>query len=235
MPALIALFGTGSNSLCCCIILFVFLVGLTGNYGMGKSTVLPLFKKFGALTINTDEIVGSLLKERDALKKIKGLLGREVFLENGSLNTKSVADVIFHNDSLRRSLEDILHPLVFERINLLLDEIGDGDRIIVIEIPLLFERGYESRFDKTVTVYAKKETALDRLEKQGISRKEAQLRLKSQLPIEEKIRRSDFAIENNGTIEETMSQVETICKELLKEAKKDGNNTGSRKLKQELS
>jgi dephospho-CoA kinase len=202
---------------------------------MGKSSVLSLFNKFGALTINSDEIVGSLLKERDALEKIKGLLGREVFLENGSLNTKSVADVIFHNDSLRRSLEDILHPLVFERINLFLDGIGDGDQIIVIEIPLLFERKYEGRFDKTVTVYAKKETALDRLEKQGISREEALLRLKAQLSVEEKIRRSDFVIDNNGTIEATMPQVETICKELLKEAKKDGNNTGSRKLKQELS
>jgi dephospho-CoA kinase len=213
----------------------VFLVGLTGNYGMGKSSVLSLFKKFGALTINTDEIVSSLLKERDTLEKIKGLLGREVFLKNGSLNTKSVADIIFHNDSLRHSLEDILHPLVFERINLLLDGIEDRDQIIVIEIPLLFERGYEGRFDKTVTVYAKKETALDRLEKQGISREKALLRLKSQLSVEEKIRRSDFVIDNNGTIEETMPQVETLCKELLKEAKKDENNTGSRKLKQELS
>jgi dephospho-CoA kinase len=202
---------------------------------MGKSSVLSLFKKFGALTINTDEIVGSLLKEGGALEKIKGLLGREVFLGNGSLNTKNVADVIFRDDSLRRSLEDILHPLVFERINLLLDEIGDGDQVIVIEIPLLFERGYEGRFDKTVTVYAKKETALDRLAKQGISREDALLRLKSQLSVEEKIRRSDFAIDNNGTIEETMPQVETICKELLKEAKKHGNHTGSRKFKQELS
>jgi dephospho-CoA kinase len=202
---------------------------------MGKSTVLALFKGFGAITISTDEIVKSLLKEKDALEKIENLLGREVFLENGSLNTKNVADVIFHNDSLRHSLEDILHPLVFERINLLLDEIGDGEKLIVIEIPLLFERGYEGRFDKTVTVYAKKETALDRLEKQRISREEALLRLKSQLSAEEKIKRSDYVIDNNGTIKETMPQVETICKELLKEAKKHGNNTGARKLKQDLS
>lgn len=198
---------------------------------MGKSTVLALFKEFGAITISTDEIVKLLLKEKDALKKIENLLGREVFLGNGSLNTKRVADVIFHNDNLRRSLEDILHPLVFERINQMLDEIGDGEKLIVIEIPLLFERGYEGRFNKTVTVYAKKETAIDRLEKQGITRKDALLRLKSQLSGEEKVSRSDFVIDNNGTVEEAMRQVETICKELFNEAKKHGNNTGSRKIK----
>ena len=120
---------------------------------MGKSTVLSLFEKFGAIIINTDEIVGSLLKKTEVLEKIKGLLGDKAFLEDGSLNTEKVADIVFHNDSLRRSLEDILHPLVFERINLFLDEIADGDKIILVEIPLLFERGYEGRFDKKITVY----------------------------------------------------------------------------------
>ncbi len=213
----------------------MLLVGLTGNYGMGKSTVLSLFEKFGAIIINTDEIVGSLLKKTEVLEKIKGLLGDKAFLEDGSLNTERVADIVFHNDILRRSLEDILHPLVFERINFFLDGIADGDKIILVEIPLLFERGYEGRFDKKITVYTEEKTALNRIERKGISRKEALLRLKSQLPIEEKIRRSDFIIDNNGALEETALQVETICKELLKEAKKDGNNTRTRKLKQELS
>lgn len=202
---------------------------------MGKSTVLSLFEKFGAIIINTDEIVGSLLKKTEVLEKIKGLLGDKAFLEDGSLNTERVADIVFHNDILRRSLEDILHPLVFERINFFLDGIADGDKIILVEIPLLFERGYEGRFDKKITVYTEEKTALNRIERKGISRKEALLRLKSQLPIEEKIRRSDFIIDNNGALEETALQVETICKELLKEAKKDGNNTRTRKLKQELS
>ena len=213
----------------------MLLVGLTGNYGMGKSTVLSLFEKFGAIIINTDEIVGSLLKKAEVLEKIKGLLGDKAFLEDGSLNTERVADIVFHNDILRRSLEDILHPLVFERINFFLDGIADGDKIILVEIPLLFERGYEGGFDKKITVYTEENTALNRIERKGISRKEALLRLKSQLPIEEKITRSDFIIDNNGALEETTLQVETICKELLKEAKKDGNNTRARKLKQELS
>lgn len=200
----------------------MLLIGLTGNYGMGKNTVLSMFEKLGATILDTDKIVGLLLTEKDILEKIRGLLGDKVFDENGSLNKKKAANLVFKNNKLRYLLEDILHPLVFERIHFFLDKINKKDKVIMIAVPLLYERGYEERFDKTITVFTKEETALNRLGKEGITKEEALLRLKVQLPIEEKIKRSDFVIDNNGTIEETMSQVETIYKR-LKEAE-DGDN-----------
>lgn len=193
----------------------MLLVGLTGNYGMGKSAVLTMFKKFGATTVDTDRIVELLLTEKDVLEKIRGLLGDNVFDKNGSLDKKKVADLVFKDDVLRHALEDILHPLVFERIKIFLDKIN-GDKIIIIEAPLLHERGYKDRFDKTITVYTNEEVALNRLEKDGTTREEALLRLKSQLPITKKVKQSDFVIDNNGTIEEAMAQVEIIYKKLLK-------------------
>lgn len=211
----------------------MLLVGLTGNYGMGKSTVLSMFEKLGAAILDTDKIVELLLTEKDVLEKIRGLLDNKVFDENGSLNKKKVADLIFKNNKLRYLLENILHPLVFERIEFFLDKISKKDEIILIAVPLLYERGYEERFDRTITVYTQEETALNRLEKDGITKGEAVLRLEAQLPIEEKTRRSDFAIDNNGTIEETMSQVKTIYKKLREVAY--GDNQGSRSLKQKLS
>ena len=192
----------------------MLLAGLTGNYGMGKSTVLHIFAKLGAVTRDSDEIVRTVLEEEDVLKRIRRLLGGGVFYKNGRLNKKKVARVIFESDALRQSLEDILHPLVFEKVHSLADGLKGTEKIVVVEVPLLFEREYENRFDRTITVYTEEKVALYRLGKKGIKRQEAMARLKSQLPIKEKMQRADFVIDNNGTFEETTEQVRRIYEEL---------------------
>jgi len=195
----------------------MLLVGLTGNYGMGKSFVLSQFKKLGAITIESDKIVESLLSEREVIESIRNLLGNTVFDEKGNLDKKKIANLIFKNDILKNSLENILHPLVFERIESFLFTIKKKDAIVVIEIPLLYEKGYEGRFDRTISVFSNAETALHRLEKNGISNEDAKKRLQSQLPIEEKNKKCDFTIDNNGTFEETITQVTKIYSKLLQE------------------
>lgn len=212
----------------------VLLVGLTGNYGMGKSAILSAFQKLGALTLDTDKIVESLLAEKDVLGKIRNILGDTVFYKDGSLNKRKVAEIIFKDEALRHSIEDILHPLVFGKIDLFLENNVSACRVAIIEVPLLFERGYEERFDRTITVYCQEETALARLGKEGINREDALLRLRSQLPAAEKIRRSHFAIDNNGSITETERQAEKIYGRLVKE-EEDGDNNRSRNLQQKLS
>ena len=137
-----------------------------------------------------------------------------MFYKNGSLNKKKVARLIFRDETLRRSLEDILHPLVFERIKDILTAV-DKSSVVIVEVPLLFERGYRKRFDKTITVFTDEETALKRLEKAGVKRKDALLRLQSQLPIREKMKRSDFIIDNSGSTRKTTSQTEAIFKSLI--------------------
>jgi len=193
-----------------------------------------MFKKFGVITIDADKIVESLLKEKDVLGKIRELLGERVFDKNGSLIKKEITSLIFKNNALRHSLEDILHPLVFERVKDFLEKMNGKHKVVMIEVPLLFERGYEDRFERTITVHTKEEIALNRLEKDGVNREEAILRLKAQLPIEEKIKRADYVIDNNGTSKETMEQVEIIYNKLLKEAE-DEDNKRSRGLQRELS
>jgi dephospho-CoA kinase len=197
----------------------MLLVGLTGNYGTGKSIVLSQFEKLGAITLDSDKIVESLLSEEEVINKIKGLLGNQVFDEDGNLMKKKVADLIFKNDILKSYLEDLLHPLVFEKIKGFLKTITNQFAVVVIEVPLLFERGYEGRFKRTVTVVTDEQTAFQRLEKSGVSRDDAQQRIRSQLPIEVKTTKSDFVIDNNGTLEETMTQVTAIYKRLLEEAR----------------
>ncbi|HTR45359.1 MAG TPA: dephospho-CoA kinase, partial [Thermodesulfovibrionales bacterium] len=96
---------------------------------------------------------------------------------------------------------------------------GGSERIVVIEIPLLFERGYTGKIRKTVTVVTDEETALKRLEEAGISRESGMSRLKAQMPIGEKAAKSDFTIENSGTLEETRTQVVALYKRLLEEVR----------------
>jgi len=117
---------------------------------------------------------------------------------------------------MRIYLENILHPKVFERIDEIIKNIPTHGEpsIVLIEAPLIFERGYQNRFDVIITVYTPEETALERLEKKGMSKEEAKKRLKTQFPIEMKKSKSDYIIDNSGTVEETKVQVEKYFRNL---------------------
>jgi len=212
----------------------MLLVALTGNYGMGKSTVLSLFRKFGVSTLDADEIVDSLFRRKKILEKIRQLMGDSVFHDSGSLNKKKVAEIIFRNIRLRRSVEDALHPFVFEKIKDFLEKMNINDKILIVAVPLVYERAYEDKFDKTIVVHTTEETALHRLGMKGVSRRDALLRLKTQMPIEEKMRRADFLINNDGTLNETTVQVEKLLKNLSRKAG-DGDNQRTRRTKRKLS
>lgn len=200
-------------------------VGLTGNFGMGKSTVARIFQRLGAYVIDTDRIVAELLKERDVCEEIKKLFGEEI-IKDGKVDKKAIADIVFENPSMRIYLENILHPRVFKKIDEIIDRIpSSGEpKIVVIEAPVIFERGYQNRFDLIVTVFTSEDTAIERLEKKGITKQEAIKRIKSQFPIEMKKSKSDFIIDNSGSIENTMKQVEEIFQKLtIMERKYAGN------------
>ena len=197
----------------------MFIAGLTGNYGMGKSAVLQMFRELGAVTIDADWVVQQLLSEKQVLKKIKTLLGAGVFDKKGAPDKSKIAQRIFRNKSLRLKLEDLIHPLVFEGIDDFFRKTKNGSKVFIVEAPLIFERGYEGRFDKMITVFTKETTAINRLSLHGIPPKEVIERLKCQLPIKEKIKRSDYKIDNSGLPEKTKKQVEAVYRELLKEAK----------------
>lgn len=193
----------------------MIVVGLTGNYGMGKSTVSRMFRELGAVTLDTDVIVSELLKEPEVIDEIRNAIGEDV-ISNNIVNKKMLADIIFESPSLRISLEDILHPRVFKKIDKRLSEVSllDSDAVIIIEVPLLFERSYQNRFDRIITVYTSGETTLQHLLKKGITEVNALIRLKSQFPIEMKINRADYRIDNSGGLDCTREQVANIYGEL---------------------
>lgn len=193
------------------------IAGLTGNFGMGKSSVLSMLKEFGAVVLSADDVVDSLLNEGAVQERVRAVLGRGVFSDDGKLDRARVADVIFRDERLRTDLENILHPMVLQKIREFLRarcREDAKDTIVVIEIPLMFEKGYSRRFNKTITVFTDEETALRRLGAAGVSREDAIMRLKVQMPVEEKIRMSDFAINNNGILKDTAVQAKEIFSRL---------------------
>lgn len=200
----------------------MLVVGLTGNYGMGKSTVLKIFRDLGATVIDTDSLVRAALNDETILERIRGVLGDDVFLSDRSLDKAKTASVIFRDKGLRDKMEEILHPIVLKGIDSLLDKISretTGEGVVVVEIPLLFEKGYDNKFSRTITVYSEIETAIRRLENAGISQEDAVMRLNVQMPVEEKKWKSDFVIDNNSDLSRTELQVRDIYSLLVHEAK----------------
>lgn len=200
----------------------MLVIGLTGNYGMGKSTVLKIFRDLGATVIDTDSLVRAALNDETILERIRGVLGNDVFLSDRSLDKAKTASVIFRDKGLRDKMEEILHPIVLKGIDALLDKISretTGEGVVVVEIPLLFEKGYDNKFSRTITVYSEIETAIRRLENAGISQEDAVMRLNVQMPVEEKKRKSDFVIDNNSDLSRTELQVRDIYSLLVHEAK----------------
>jgi dephospho-CoA kinase len=188
-------------------------VGLTGNIGMGKSTVLGLFRELGAETLDSDAIVSELLEMPQVLNRINSVLATDVMdPATGGLDRKKVASMIFSDDEMRRKYEAVLHPMVYEQIKANLAK--SSVEIAIVEVPLLFETGHEKDFNTTVTVYSDVGLAIDRMEAAGMTRAEAAERMTAQMPIAEKASRSGFTVDNNGDMNLTRVQVGRIMKAL---------------------
>lgn len=200
----------------------MLVIGLTGNYGMGKSTVLKIFRDLGATVIDADSLVRAALNDEKILKRIRGVLGDDVFLSDNSLDKAKAASIIFRDKGLREKVEEILHPIVLKGIDAMLDKTSKetaGEGIVVVEIPLLFEKGYDKKFDRTVTVYTDIETAIGRLKSAGIRQEDAVMRMNAQMPVEEKTSKSDFVIDNNFDLSRTELQVMEIYSRVVQEEK----------------
>jgi dephospho-CoA kinase len=197
----------------------MLIAGLTGNYGMGKSSVLSAFRDLGAVTLDSDRVVELLLKEAWVVEKVRGLLGGDVMRPDGTLDKKAVAGKVFRDRELKKKLEGFIHPLVFEKVNDFIGRIKDRNRIVIVEVPLLFEGNYQKYFSKVITVCTTEGTAVERLERSGVAREEALARLRNQLPIEDKKAAADYVIDNSGSKEETRRQVEEVYGLLCEEEK----------------
>jgi dephospho-CoA kinase len=190
-------------------------IGLTGGFGTGKTTVLHLMKNLGAHTISADSIVHGLLKKPSIIRKLVLVLGKDILIKRLSksyINKKRMADIIFNNVQMRKSVEKILHPEVLQTSMQIKKQIQRKNKraVIVFEVPLLFEAGYRNIFDATIMVYCSRTTALRRLMTTGLSEKEIKQRMKAQMPLSKKKALADFVVNNNSDLRSTRNQVKAL-------------------------
>jgi dephospho-CoA kinase len=191
----------------------MIIVGLTGSVGTGKSTVTNFFRELGAYIIDWDELAREVtLPHSKAWKEIVEYFGKGILNADLTINRQELADIVFSDKKKVEKLNQIVHPEVFREDERITNEIKglDPDALVIKDIPLLFELTRPIFVDKIVVVSASEQTQLRRLKEKGMSREDARNRMKSQLPLEKKIRSADFVINNDGPIEETKRQVKEI-------------------------
>lgn len=191
-------------------------IGLTGGIASGKSTVSNWLKAHRYPLIDADQIAREVVAPGEqGLSAIAGAFGRDVLLENGTLNREALGKLVFNNEDKRRKLNGILHPLIRKRMKARLRQLEEsGARTVFLDIPLLFEGSLDQWADKTIVVYVSRDNQLRRLmSRNHLTETAALARIGSQMSLEDKKKRADAVIDNNGTIEETERQIESFLKD----------------------
>jgi dephospho-CoA kinase len=192
-------------------------IALTGGIATGKSHVRQQFERLGVPTIDADTLAREAVAPgTEGLAAVVREFGSGVLESTGALDRKMLAAIVFKDEDARKRLEAIIHPAVQRAEEEWFSSL-DGSRtpIAIADIPLLYEVSRDLVFDATIVVAADPETQVRRLIHRGLTESEARQRLAAQLPIDEKIRRADYVIRTDGSVEETNRQVVEVHERLL--------------------
>ena len=199
-------------------------IGLTGGIGTGKSTVSQILQEKKFPVIDLDTISHEVIKIPKVIEKIVENFGKEVLENSGNFENKNNAiqisreklgKIIFENKEKRLLLNSIMHPEILHTMREQISKYKKNNKIIFVEIQLLFEVQWEKEFDYILLISAKKSTQIRRiLERDKRSENDALNIINSQLPLDEKKKRSDFVIENDGNIEELKEKIDKFLEYL---------------------
>jgi dephospho-CoA kinase len=186
-------------------------VAITGGIGSGKSEALKAFARHGAATVSSDEIVHHLLRHQEVKEKIVARVGNGVIGPDGEIDRTALATTVFNDTDALAFLEQLLHPLVsaeYLKWREDLARLPNPPGVCVTEVPLLYEVGGETRFDKVVVITAPTKLRRARSEL-AVDERDSRF-----LPEREKASRADYTFSNTGTLEELDAFVDTVMQEL---------------------
>jgi dephospho-CoA kinase len=194
-------------------------IAITGGAGSGKSTVARMFQELGAEVLDADAAArAAVAVGQPAWVELRRLYGADYFNPDGSLNRSKLAQQVFADPEARRHLDGLIHPRVEAELQARGAELERrGVKVVLVEVPLLFETGREGAFDRVIVVAAPEAERIRRLRDRD-HRGEAEIRgiLAAQWPLHDKVARADYVVNNGGELFRTEQQVKNIWEKLKK-------------------
>ncbi len=197
-------------------------IGLTGGVGAGKSTVARALAKLGAVVYDADREVSHALADPQVKREIVARWGQEVLTEEGAVDRRALASIVFRNEADRKALEGIVHPrLGRARREAMERAVSEGAPAVVYDAPLLMEAGLDRECDAVIFVDAPEEARRTRVaQERGWSEEELGRREAAQLPVEEKRARARFVVHNKGDLAQLEAETRRVFDAILEQAKR---------------
>lgn len=195
----------------------MFVIGITGGIGCGKSEAADICREYGLTVIDADEISRNVSScNGAAIPEIKEAFGRKFITEEGSIDRKVVSDLVFKNKKSLDILSSIIHKYVIEEIEIRVEDLRQKKyKAIVLDVPIPVKKGFLDLCDQVWVVWADDELRIQRLNKRGMSTQDAKRRIMSQMTKDEYVALADKIIMNNGSIESLKEQVTGLLNDEL--------------------
>jgi dephospho-CoA kinase len=192
------------------------IIGILGGIASGKSTVAAEFAKLGCKVIDADKIAHKLLEQKTVKEKVLGYFGRAILDPEGKIDRKKLAGAVFADADKLSSLNRIIHPLVLERAEELIEQYDRHNQVkaIVLDMPLLVEVGWAGRCDRLVFVDCRRKLRADRAKKMGFGENQLKIRENSQISLDNKVDLADNTVENNSDFSALVRQVADIFSDI---------------------
>ena len=193
-------------------------IALTGGIGCGKSLAAEYFADLGALVIDADQLARAAIERGSSgFDEVVAIFGDSI-LKNGEIDRRALGELVFRDPAKKAVLEAIIHPWVRSEFEAAIASLT-GNQTLVYEIPLLFETGGADRFETVITVEAELDRRIERLREKGLHASEIEARMAAQASREERLSIADFVIENSGSKDDLLRQVENIWEALATSSK----------------
>lgn len=193
------------------------IIGLTGGIASGKTTVSNFLKAKNFLVLDADKIAKEISEQEAIKREIVISFGEKILDSNSNIDRKKLKKIIFEDKKELVKLNNIIHPEVYNFFEKIAKEkrLENSEKIIIFDVPLLFESGIDKLCDKILLIWTSREKRIKRIMKRdNIKSSLAEKIIDSQMSDEEKIKKADIVIENNGSIDELYKKIERFCENL---------------------